>query len=249
MSANFRCVRPGCGLVTHFYDPVTERTVNIQGQAAHVHAASPNGPRHDLNLTDAQTRHIDNGTWLCANCATLIDRLPADYPPATLKRWQAYAVERIRRTGLGAGRQPYADPRGDAKIVKAFVLDVTARVLDKWDPGVHIGWEVNLALQDLRIDRADLGAANPRMALNHAIRNRQLAICDLAANQLAAMNKVPRMYEQCFYGPNEAITGHRPVGKEAVSEDEARYAEIRRLRDELSLYAVGPPLTLGDADW
>ena len=43
MSANFRCVRPGCGLVTHFYDPVTERTVNIQGQAAHIHAASPNG--------------------------------------------------------------------------------------------------------------------------------------------------------------------------------------------------------------
>ena len=43
------------------------------GVAAHICAASPGGPRYDPSQTTQQRRSIENGIWLCANCAKLID--------------------------------------------------------------------------------------------------------------------------------------------------------------------------------
>ena len=45
----------------------------LVGVAAHICAASPGGPRYDPRQTHQQRRSIENGIWLCANCAKLID--------------------------------------------------------------------------------------------------------------------------------------------------------------------------------
>jgi hypothetical protein len=43
------------------------------GEAAHISAAAPGGPRFDGSMTPEQRRHCDNGIWMCSNHAFLID--------------------------------------------------------------------------------------------------------------------------------------------------------------------------------
>lgn len=249
MSANFRCVRPGCGLVTHFYDPTEDRTINIQGQGAHIHAASKGGARYDIDLTDLQVRHYNNGVWLCANCATLIDRLPADYPPDMLKQWQKDAVERIRRTGLGAPRHLLPDPRGDSRVVCKFLEKLTDVVLPGWRPGKWISWEAFEALKEIRLYGRLLGPGNNNLAIQHSIRNRQLNICALALNQVNAISGRHSGYDSITGYYNNYVTGYSPTTHRLRDEDEGRFFEIKRLHDELREYLKGPPMTLLDSDW
>ena len=46
--------------------------VNL-GVAAHICAAAPGGPRYDENMTPEERSSINNGIWLCQNCAKEID--------------------------------------------------------------------------------------------------------------------------------------------------------------------------------
>lgn len=60
-------------------------TTNV-GKAARVTAAAQVGPRYDGSLTPEQRSDIDNGIWLCANHADLIDRDTATYTVEVLRR-------------------------------------------------------------------------------------------------------------------------------------------------------------------
>jgi hypothetical protein len=94
--AGNRCSNPDCRKPTS--GPRTEptRAVNI-GVAAHITAASENGPRYDPALTPEQRRHPGNGLWLCQNCAKLVDNDPSAYPVALLQAWKRDAEERARQ--------------------------------------------------------------------------------------------------------------------------------------------------------
>ncbi|WP_373496149.1 hypothetical protein [Aquiflexum sp.] len=59
------------------------------GIAAHITAASPNGPRFDPNLTEAERTSIENGIWLCPNCSILIDKDPLSFPKTLLLEWKS----------------------------------------------------------------------------------------------------------------------------------------------------------------
>jgi hypothetical protein len=65
--------------------------INSIGEASHITAASPGGPRYDETLTRKQRSHIDNAIWLCSNCADLIDKDPDRYPIELLKKWKVTA--------------------------------------------------------------------------------------------------------------------------------------------------------------
>lgn len=58
------------------------------GHAAHIHAASPNGPRFDPNQTQAQRKSVDNGLWLCRECGDLVDKDDAPHTPELLRQWR-----------------------------------------------------------------------------------------------------------------------------------------------------------------
>ncbi|MDW3197469.1 MAG: hypothetical protein R8G66_34145 [Cytophagales bacterium] len=49
-------------------------SVNNIGEAAHITAAAPGGPRYDATLTAEQRKDISNGIWLCGTHARMIDR-------------------------------------------------------------------------------------------------------------------------------------------------------------------------------
>lgn len=83
--SNPNCRKPTTGPHT---DPSKRTSI---GEAAHITAASPGGPRYNPNLTDEQRSSANNGLWLCANCADLIDKDEASYPIEMLISWKMQA--------------------------------------------------------------------------------------------------------------------------------------------------------------
>jgi hypothetical protein len=96
-----------CDAVTSGPQDDESKAVNI-GVAAHITAASPDGPRYDVTLTPEQRRHPSNGIWLCQNHAKMIDNDESRYSPATIREWKASAEARadreLTKRGQGARR-------------------------------------------------------------------------------------------------------------------------------------------------
>lgn len=89
-----KCSNPDCGKATAgpLYGSFA---AFLNGQAAHISAAAPGGPRFDAAITDEARRSADNGIWLCNNCAKLIDRDGPEilYPAQTLRDWKKLAED------------------------------------------------------------------------------------------------------------------------------------------------------------
>ncbi len=70
------------------------------GQAAHIIAAAPNGPRAKNDLIPKEKSSIANGIYLCEICAKLIDaNRGKDYPPKRLQKMKN-DHERLTRIGI-----------------------------------------------------------------------------------------------------------------------------------------------------
>lgn len=65
----------------------------ITGKAAHITAAARGGPRYDVNLTEAQRRAEENGIWLCAVHADVVDKDERNYSVESLKLFKRLAEE------------------------------------------------------------------------------------------------------------------------------------------------------------
>lgn len=87
-----RCSNPDCRAPTAAPGE-TELKVNNIGVAAHIHAASPGGPRYDASMSSSQRGAISNAIWLCSNCSIIIDRDEDRYTPELLKEWKRRAEE------------------------------------------------------------------------------------------------------------------------------------------------------------
>jgi hypothetical protein len=84
------CSNPGCRKPTSGPHDDPTRALNI-GVAAHISAASPGGPRYVSTLTEEERSSIENGIWLCQNCAKLVDNDESRYPIPLLKEWKKVA--------------------------------------------------------------------------------------------------------------------------------------------------------------
>ena len=111
--AGFKCSL--CERGTVAAAPSPDASVRI-GVAAHICAAAPGGPRFDPSQTPVQRGGIENGVWVCANCARLIDA----------NGGKDYSVERLR--GLRRTREERA------RTEQAELPHTTPTVVD----GTHI---------------------------------------------------------------------------------------------------------------
>jgi len=97
---NYMCSR--CNATTTGPQIQTSKALNV-GVAAHITAASPEGPRYDNSQTPEQRRHPDNAVWLCQTCAKLLDNDTARFTIETLREWkdkaEGRALASIGKTG------------------------------------------------------------------------------------------------------------------------------------------------------
>lgn len=89
-----RCSQCGCSTT----GPNTEQGKATRiGVAAHITAAAKGGPRYDETLTAEERKSIQNGIWLCQNCARLIDVDVLRYTVEVINKWKLDAEELARK--------------------------------------------------------------------------------------------------------------------------------------------------------
>jgi len=98
------CSNPTCCADTSGPQEDPTRAVNV-GVAAHITSAAPGGPRYNPNLTPGQRCGIENGIWLCQNCAKLIDNDVVRFPENVLRAWKTLA-EHDAALNVGKTRTP-----------------------------------------------------------------------------------------------------------------------------------------------
>jgi hypothetical protein len=84
----FRCCFPGCGILTIGPNTIADDKFITLGEAAHIHAAAPGGPRFLKAMTVEERKAFDNGIWLCRHHAKLIDADFGNYSAETLVQWK-----------------------------------------------------------------------------------------------------------------------------------------------------------------
>lgn len=89
----YLCSNPDCLAQTIGPNSDVQGAVNI-GEAAHITAASPGGPRYDVGISSEDRASFTNGIWLCRSCAARIDRDVKGFPVAKLQRWKQQAEAR-----------------------------------------------------------------------------------------------------------------------------------------------------------
>jgi hypothetical protein len=113
----YLCSNPTCRQLTIGANEIENKATSI-GIGAHITAASSRGPRFDENITSDQRGHINNGIWLCSNCAKLIDTDITKYTVEILQTWKQQAEEETRLKLNGEYRNlPAGSPFLEADLI------------------------------------------------------------------------------------------------------------------------------------
>lgn len=122
------CSNPDCYHQTLEPQITNEEKTTDTGIAAHICAASENGPRYDRAMSEKDRKHISNAVWLCSHCATKIDREAAAYSVALLKQWKKSAEKRIRDN---SNKKLYTEDETEYKtnqtLFKSMGLNISER--------------------------------------------------------------------------------------------------------------------------
>lgn len=86
------CQRPECS--SRLFVDTASKNIHL-AEMAHIIAASGTGPRGNATVRQKDKGTYDNLILLCANCHTTIDKAPADFPDALIRKWKRKHVERI----------------------------------------------------------------------------------------------------------------------------------------------------------
>jgi hypothetical protein len=100
--ASFRCCNPTCRRLTVSPDATDARKSVRTRRAAHIHAAAPRGPRYDRGQTVEERSGIDNGIWLCAICASIVDTNADGFTADSLRAWKRAAEFAAKRDSAGS---------------------------------------------------------------------------------------------------------------------------------------------------
>jgi hypothetical protein len=122
--SGYRCAICGCQTDGPTLDP--NNAISI-GDAAHITAASPLGPRYNSTLTPEQRSAPENGLWACKNHHWTIDHDKDRYPIEELVRKKATAEERARLI------QGIEDAHGvEIATAVAAARGASERMIEQW---------------------------------------------------------------------------------------------------------------------
>jgi len=116
------CSNPDHRVPTSGPNTIATSSTSI-GQAAHICAAAPGGPRYDPLMSKEERASIENAIWLCNNCAKLIDSDTKRFTVVLLRQWKAQA-ESTAQFELG---RPQVS-RSDYELMRSVALGDTAKL-------------------------------------------------------------------------------------------------------------------------
>ncbi|WP_197225642.1 hypothetical protein [Bacillus paranthracis] len=93
--AGYVCSFPDCNELT--IGPASdEEGIVVSGEAAHITAASPKGPRYDPTMLSEERKSISNGIWMCKRHARIVDIDETQYTVPQLKKWRENHERKIK---------------------------------------------------------------------------------------------------------------------------------------------------------
>jgi hypothetical protein len=104
-----RCSNPHCQKPTSGPRKDPSAVINI-GVAAHIAAASAGGPRFNSEMSAAARQSVENGIWLCQNCAKLVDDDAERFPESLLRFWKTTAEQRALAELRAEGERAKGSP-------------------------------------------------------------------------------------------------------------------------------------------
>ena len=98
LRSHYFCSFRGCGAPTVGPSDESPTAVSNSGVAAHISAASPGGKRYMASMTSEERSHINNGIWLCAIHAKIIDDDETSFTVPILETMKKEHEELIRES-------------------------------------------------------------------------------------------------------------------------------------------------------
>lgn len=253
-AAGFNCVRPGCGKPVMAFDPALGKMINIS-ISAHDSAAAPGGPRYDGDFTPEQRKAIENGAFLCANDARLVDADKDRFPPGTISGWQQKAAEN-RLMGQRMPNPPTGIDFSQAcAAAQRFLLRCNDIQFNRWNNS--ISWRSVDAIGNLLLVTHPLTATNQFCALFPHMVNIQIQMLEairLVKSEISNRDCwfydengkvfIPNLKSLYCSNENEQTRNNR-IDQSVVLVEE-RFQDFRNLSNDLSeiAYASYPPMDL-----
>ncbi len=85
--ARGHCSKPACRRLTRAVNSDGSGEISI-GEAAHICAAAPGGPRYDESMTPDERGSAQNGIWLCKVHARAVDAKDSTFTVEMLHDWK-----------------------------------------------------------------------------------------------------------------------------------------------------------------
>ncbi|MCF2523624.1 HNH endonuclease [Bradyrhizobium sp. G127] len=121
------CQRPDCA--NRLFVDTGSKNIHL-AEMAHIIAASGDGPRGDASVSQEDKGAYGNLILLCANCHTMVDKVPEDFPDALMQDWKRKHVERIAAL---FGAFEYSD-RATARKALEPALAENRAIFEKYGP-------------------------------------------------------------------------------------------------------------------
>ena len=149
----------------------------VIGVAAHITAASADGPRFDSSLTPTERGAITNGIWLCQNCAAMIDRDVARYTVVLLKNWKQQAEE-VAREALESNLTVDDPQAAVARIPSTRLHHAVGNLVGRPNDLVAAA-EGALARGDLRVAKEHIAAVLAQGSVSPQVESK---FCEMGAD-------------------------------------------------------------------
>lgn len=187
--ASYICSNPNCRRFTLAPSENEPEKFILIGEAAHITAASPGFARYDGTLTKEQRTSAENGIFLCASCATMIDKNQgADFPVELLKKWKREHEEWV---AANLNQNPFAASQ-DERDIAALTVQLGSPTNAFAVEAVRIlrarGWLLDGTLVRTRLQGANLQGAD--------LSNADLREADLSGSNLQDTNLEETNFER-----------------------------------------------------
>jgi hypothetical protein len=124
------CQNPGCP--NQLFLDIAGESIHI-AEMAHVFAANDGGPRARPDLSKEERGAFENLVMLCANCHTMVDKAPAQFPDYLIFNWKRDHAVKLQ--GI-FGAVKFSE-RSDAREVVEPLLSQNYAIFDQYGPHIE----------------------------------------------------------------------------------------------------------------